>query len=436
MEFRPARCRRPCSAGNADPPCTRAPSPKVFFFGDGRRIALTSFSSLRLSTRPDVQTAFRGVRHTWCHGCRAWQRLPFEPPRYSRPEMRQRHRAILDERDRLALLLHRHHDIETRGAKTSAMAGLQARFCDLDHATPFCVLGWSQPKPRSAHQLAELPQAPDILGLILLGETRRSGPHRGRCALAAPMMGLKHLDPRAPAPGMVRSTSSTAIGRSFKFHQMLRGIHRPRKSLPKWQDGPAPCCGFKRPQLQFDLRGEGRACLPIPPADAPCCFGAFARHQRVRDYSRRRGAATFGNFLGDLSGLRARRDRAGSRNRILPRCRLEFRAARSRGTSPKCSRVAVGQCRVPSTSVCCRAWCRIGGKRPPQELLPGHCRRWVARGCGWKRRPETTGRVFLSCRFEIRRARFPVRPRSLRFSTSSETMRFRCLEKIDDDGRR
>ena len=41
-------------------------------------------------------------------------------------EMRQRHRAILDEGDRLALLLHRHHDVEAGGAEIGD-AGLQAR---------------------------------------------------------------------------------------------------------------------------------------------------------------------------------------------------------------------------------------------------------------------------------------------------------------------
>ena len=68
-------------------------------------------------------------------------------------EVRQRHRAILDKGDRLALLLHRHHHIEAGGAEIGD-AGLQGGFGDLDHAAPF-ALRLVPAKTEIGHQFAE-----------------------------------------------------------------------------------------------------------------------------------------------------------------------------------------------------------------------------------------------------------------------------------------
>jgi hypothetical protein len=83
-------------------------------------------------------------------------------------EMWQRDRAVLNEGNRLALLLHRHHDVEAGGAKLGDR-GLQRRLRDLDHAAPF-ALGLVPAKTEIGHQLAKLLQALKILGLVLLGE--------------------------------------------------------------------------------------------------------------------------------------------------------------------------------------------------------------------------------------------------------------------------
>ena len=50
-------------------------------------------------------------------------------------EMLERHRAILDEGDRLSLLLHRHHDVEAGGAHVGDR-GLQRGIEHVDHAAP------------------------------------------------------------------------------------------------------------------------------------------------------------------------------------------------------------------------------------------------------------------------------------------------------------
>ena len=79
------------------------------------RIALTSFSSRRFSTGPHMQAAFAGMR---IHGAAGAVLAKHRVEAVGVVgEMRQRHRAILDERDRLAGFLHRHHDVEAGGAE-------------------------------------------------------------------------------------------------------------------------------------------------------------------------------------------------------------------------------------------------------------------------------------------------------------------------------
>ncbi len=48
----------------------------------------------------------------------------------------QRHGAVLDKGDRLGLVLHRHHDVQARGAQIGD-GGLQAQLIDIDHPAPF-----------------------------------------------------------------------------------------------------------------------------------------------------------------------------------------------------------------------------------------------------------------------------------------------------------
>ena len=99
------------------------PDHREGFFGDGAH-RLDVLFELQVEHRPHMQAALGGVR---IHG--AAGAVPGEDlvePRGIVGEMRQRHRAVLDEGDRLALLLHRHHDVEAGGAKLGD-AGLQAR---------------------------------------------------------------------------------------------------------------------------------------------------------------------------------------------------------------------------------------------------------------------------------------------------------------------
>ena len=125
------------------------------FFGDGAH-RLDVLFELQVEHRAHMQAAFRGMRIHGAAGAVLGEDLV--EPRGIVGEMRQRHRAVLDEGDRLALLLHRHHDVEAGGAKLGD-AGLQRGFDDLDHAAPF-ALRLVPAEAEIGHQLAELLQSP------------------------------------------------------------------------------------------------------------------------------------------------------------------------------------------------------------------------------------------------------------------------------------
>ncbi len=85
----------------------------------------------QIQDRPHMQAADRGMRIPG-----AARAVLLENVRQLRGVVRQmieRHRAVLDERDRLSLLLHRHHDVEAGGAHL-VDGGLQLRIEHLDHA--------------------------------------------------------------------------------------------------------------------------------------------------------------------------------------------------------------------------------------------------------------------------------------------------------------
>jgi hypothetical protein len=83
-------------------------------------------------------------------------------------EVRQRHGAILDKGDRLAFLLHRHHDVEAGGAEIRDR-GLPRGLDDVDHAAPFA---WRMVPAESKvrHQFGKLFQLLQIVRLIFFGE--------------------------------------------------------------------------------------------------------------------------------------------------------------------------------------------------------------------------------------------------------------------------
>ncbi len=135
-------------------------------------------------------------------------------------KMRQRHRAVLDERDRLALLLHRHHDVEAGGAKLGDR-GLQARLCDLDHTAPF-ALGLVPAKTEIGHQLAKLLQAGQVFGLVFLGKLD----DQDRIGIAAHGGGDDGSEHRDLAPQREHGAIRQLDCDRPQFYQMLGRIHR------------------------------------------------------------------------------------------------------------------------------------------------------------------------------------------------------------------
>ena len=239
------------------------------FFGDGPH-RLDVLFELQIEDRAHMQAALGGMR---IHGA-AGAVLGEDgvEPLGIVGEVRQRHRAILDKGDRLALLLHRHHDVEAGGAEIGD-AGLQGGFGDLDHAAPF-ALRLVPAKAEVGHQFAELLQAMQVFGLVLLGEFD----DQHRIGIAA----HGGLDDRLEHRDVAAERNHGAVDQFDRdrpqLHQMLRRIHRLVKAAE--MADTEHLVADDRPQLEFDLRGEGQR-----------AFGAdqqmrhvvrrIARHQRI-----------------------------------------------------------------------------------------------------------------------------------------------------------
>ena len=178
-------------------------------FGDGAH-RLDVLFEFQVQHRPHMQAALGGVRIHGAAGAVSGEDIV--EPLGVVGEMRQRHRAILDEGDRLALLLHRHHDVEAGGAKIGD-AGLRAG-STISTTPPHLRCGLFQPKPRSAINSPSCFSFARIFGLIFLGELD----DQQRVGIAA-HGGVDHrawnIAMSRPSAIMVRSTSSTAMGRSF-----------------------------------------------------------------------------------------------------------------------------------------------------------------------------------------------------------------------------
>ena len=187
-------------------------------------------------------------------------------------EMRQRHGAVLDEGDRLALLLHRHHDVEAGGAELGD-AGLQRGLGDLDHAAPF-ALRLVPAKTEIGHQLAELLQSPEVFGLILLGEFD----DQHGVGIAAHGGADDRLEHRDLAPERDHGAVDQFDRDRPQLHQMLGGIHRLVEAAE--MADAQHLVADHRPQLQFDLGGEGQRAFR---ADQQMrqVVRRIARHQRI-----------------------------------------------------------------------------------------------------------------------------------------------------------
>src|SRR6478735_4653512 len=135
------------------------------FLGD-RAHRLDVVLEPQVEHRPHVQAADRGVGIPSAAGAVLLE--DGGEPRGIVRQMLERDRAVLDERDRFALLLHRHHDVEAGGAHLCD-GGLQCGIENVDHPAP--VRQALVPADAEiVHQLLEPHQAAQVLVLVLLGE--------------------------------------------------------------------------------------------------------------------------------------------------------------------------------------------------------------------------------------------------------------------------
>ena len=261
------------------------------------RIALTSLLEPQVEHRPHMQAADRGVRIPGAAGAVLLEDVG--EPRGVVGQMLERHRAVLDERDRFALLLHRHHDVEAGGAHLGDR-GLQPGIEHLDHAAP-CRAGLVPAEAEIAHQLARAASGGAGSRPGPPRRTRRAGSPPGSPRTNASIVGRNIAMSRA-SPSMVRSTSSTAIGPSLT---MCCAASIALWKLPKWQ-APTARRPEQRRELQLDLGGERERALGADQNVREIEIVA-AGHQRVEIVAAD-PALHFGKARLDLVGL-ARRQR-------------------------------------------------------------------------------------------------------------------------------
>ena len=127
-------------------------------------------------------------------------------------EVLERYGAVLDEGDGFALALHRHHDVEARGAHLP-YGLLAGSVRDLDHALRVAEI---------AHQLVEPVEAAQVLRLLVLGELDE----QQRVGLAAHV----RLHDRAEHGDVARQLDQRAIdhldGHGAQLDDVLRRLHR------------------------------------------------------------------------------------------------------------------------------------------------------------------------------------------------------------------
>ena len=182
-----------------------------------------------------------------------------------------------------------------------------------------------------------------------------------------------------PSAIMVRSTSSTAIGRSLT---RCWAASIASWKMPKWQT-PEHLVADHGPQLQLDRCGEGERAFG---ADQKMrhVVAAVARHQRI-DIIAADAALHLREFVGDLVGLaRAERQHVAEQRLTSLSSESGDRAAPRRNASACRPRAP-----HPSTA-CCRAWCHSAANGRRRNYCRPCRRSWRARR--WRRRPETRAR--------------------------------------------
>ncbi len=178
--------------------------------------------------------------------------VPLEDVRQARRVFRQvlqRHGAVLHERDRLSLLLHRHHDVEAGGADVGDRR-LQLRVEDVDHAAPFRP-ALAPAEAEIADQLVQARELPQVLAVIVLAELDEEHGFR----VAAHEL-LKRRTEHRNVPGEADHRTVDQLDRDgVEPDDVLGGLHGLVEAAEMAGADRAP--SRQRRELQRDPRGEG-----------------------------------------------------------------------------------------------------------------------------------------------------------------------------------
>ena len=213
-------------------------------------------------------------------------------------EMLERHRAILDEGDRFALLLHRHHDVEAGGAQVGDRR-LQIGIEHLDHAAPLAA-ALVPAQAEIADQVLEPPQPAQVFLVIILAELDQQD-GGGRSAHEFIERGLKDRN-------LARQLDHGGVDQFHRdrhqLHDVLGGFHRFAEAAE--MAGADRAAAEQRRQFQFDTRGKSERALRADQHVGEIDV-VLAGHQRVEIVTAD-AALHLGEARGDLVGL-ARADR-------------------------------------------------------------------------------------------------------------------------------
>ncbi len=208
-------------------------------------------------------------------------------------EMDERHRAVLNERNRFALLLHRHHDVEAAGAHVGD-GGLQIGAEHFDHAAPF-VAALVPGKSEIANQVLEPPQPAQVLFVIILAELdQQNGGRR---------LAHEFVQRRTENRDLARELDHGAVDQFDRDrqqgHDVLGGIHGLAEAAE--MAGPDRATPEQRRQFQFDARGKSKRALRADQHMRQIDV-VLTGHQRVEIIAANT-ALHLGETRGDLVGL-------------------------------------------------------------------------------------------------------------------------------------
>ena len=296
--------------------------------------------------RPHVQRADRGVRVPGAARAVLLEHLREAVGVLG--EVLERHRAVLDEGHRLAVALHRHHDVEAR----------LAHFPEVASAALASVISTTLPgRPRSPISSTSC--------FSLRSCSSRSSPANSTSRIASGSPLMKRVDRRRGTPAIVaREVDHGAVDqldrRRAELDDVLRARPSPCRSVGKWHT-PSVLCSRQRRELEVHALEVGERAFASRPAGAPCWRAAGPGD---RGCSRRRGAAP-SESAPRSRPLRAAYERAQLARRARGSPRAATRSSSHRAEAPA---LAVGSTRRSRAR--CAPCCRSAIEREPQELLP------------------------------------------------------------------